>query len=281
MNTEGLNALLEQIRDFKKSAFDTLTSNRTLVNYFGFIPTPGEVKQQLDNQLANLREFTNGLIALQKQGLDPELAKAWLLAGPETAGNLVKGLQDATPEEIAAMNATFNQIGTTATSQTKLISDKAFGLGEAQVLGYIAGIKANQDAAVKAFNDIVAAQIKAVKKALGIKSPSAVFDALGVNTVAGYIEGIQSKQDATVAAVEGLYSAVTDVAAAKLVPNTPVAPRYAPSGATLNAANTTLSPAFNVHVYVGDKELTDIIQVQIDQTDETSARDLLAGRRGG
>lgn len=280
LNTEGLNELLANIRDFKKSAFDTLTANRSLVNFFGFIPTPAEIKTQLDAQLNILKGFTSGLISLQKQGLDPELAKEWLMAGPDTAGNLVKGLENATPAEIKAISDQYRQIGATATSQTKTLSDTYFKIGESQVIGYINGIKANQAAAVKAFNDIVAAQIKAVKKALGIKSPSTVFNAIGTDTVAGYIGGIESKQDATVATVNELYRSVLAVDPAALAQPFIPRPGYATTAA-LNGATATPTPSFDVRVFIGERELTDIVRVEMTAVDSSRARDLLAGRRGG
>ena len=281
LNLTQLNTLLTNIKNFKTSAFEALTSGRTLTNFFGYIPTPGEIKNQLAAQLANLTTFTTRLADLRTKGLDPEWAKELMLAGPEAAGTVVEGLSGATKDQIAEMSRQFRDIGSVATTQATAASDSYFKVGEAQVVGYIKGIKTNQDAAVKAMTDIIAAQITAVKKKLGIKSPSTVFDTFGVNTVAGYIQGVESKQNATVAAIDNLYSAVTAVPPATLSqPKLPAGPTYA-KYPTPAMAGAQVPPVFDVRVFIGERELTDIVRVEIDQSDNTQARNLLAGRRGG
>lgn len=278
LNVDQLNTLLDQIKDFKAKAFEALTPHRDLVNVFGFIPTPAETRNQLQLQLDNMRAFTAGIEALQRKGLSKDLAAAWLQAGAETAGNLVQGLADATPEQLAEINRLYGQIGTEAAATADRQATGFYKVGQSTVEGLIKGIASQQAAAVKAIDTLLDQALAAAKKKLGIKSPSSVFGDMGIQSVLGYIGGIESKTNATVAAVDDLYRTVTAVPPADLAPPT-VRPGYASAGAL--AGMTAPPPVVNVRVYLGDREITDILRTQVEGYDTTRARVLLAGRRGG
>lgn len=270
--------LLDEIVNFKKSVVDALTPHKNLTGVFGYFPTPAEVKTRLDMVLAQTKQFTDGIAALQAKGLDPQLAREWLQAGVEGAGNMVQGLQSATGAEISAINDTYNNIGNLANTVAEQQAIAWKGVGEDTVRGYITGIEEMQGEVTKTMTTMLTNALKAAKNSLGIKSPSTVFAGIGNDTMAGYIVGINDMASATLGTVSDMYGAVADVPPATLA--TPqVKPALAHTGTLgqMAAANTDV----NVKVYIGDRELTDMVRVVLDNADSTRARALYAGRRGG
>lgn len=333
----GWQDMLEQIQQFKQQAFDTLTSKRNLVNYFGFIPTPQETVAQLSDQLRVLKEFRTQLDALLAAGVKPEIVAQWAAAGPDTAGNLAKGMQGATPEAIASLNSLYDQIGAEAKIVSQTAADNMYGYGEATVAGYIRaiqvnsaklaaelqkmlvaaqaqakatlaahpiqllpadlkritqaqglgigkatvdgfikGLTSNSAAARTAMQKIIDDAIAAAKKKLGIKSPSAVFAGIGTNTMVGYQQGLIGQQRSVLNTVNGIYDKVIGTATPTLGSRLRVG-----TGGIGQVGNTPVGPNLTAHVYLGTREITDIIDTRIDYSESTAARALLSGRRGG
>lgn len=269
---------LAAIKDFKARVVETLTAGRNLVGTFGFIPTPAEVANQLQAVYDQLLNFTTTLTELQKRGLSKSLAAEWLQAGPEQAGNLVAGLENATPEQLAAINTLYAKIGTTANTQAEQAAKNFYGVGQATVEGYIKAIRDGTSRIAKAIQAMLEAGVKAGLNYLGIKSPSTVFADMGVNTMLGYIIGINDKADAVAASITDVYGRMTAVPGPQLSTPTLTQQRFLPYAGIPTQAQPT---ATMVKVYLGDKEITDILRVQVDNYDTTRARALLAGRRGG
>lgn len=272
--------LLSQITSFKSNAIGALTEGADQVNYFGFLPTPEEVKQHLDAQLKQIQDFTAGIAALQKKNLDPKLIQAWMEAGPDQAGNLVQGLAGATQQQIDAINQSYKAIGTTATTAVTQVSDQMFGVGQDTVVGYINGIKSMRNAAGKEMAALIDFVVQEARKKLKAKSPSQVYDSMGVDTVAGYIQGVASMRGATVSTVNKLFDAVRNVKGAKLATPEIGTPTFAAPSALGVNAKPTLPPVFEARVFVGDREIRDIVKVELDQVDDARARALYTGRRG-
>lgn len=274
----GWTDMLAEIVDFKAKVRDALVPDKGLVGVFGYFPTPAEVKQRFDDQLADMRKFTAGIAALQAKGLDPELARQWLAAGVEGAGNMVQGLQDATKGQIDEISKAYQGVNAEADKVAEDQAVKWKGVGQATVEGYIAGITSMQDLVTKTMTKLMTDAAKAANKALQSKSPSRVFDEIGVDTMAGYVQGINSMATDTVGAVSDLFGTVAGVGAPTLTPQ--IKPGLANTG-TLGQVAAAPPPDVNVRVYIGDKELTDIARIVVENADSTRARALLAGRRGG
>lgn len=269
---------LAEIKDFKRQAIDTLTQGADLVGHFGFIPTPQEVQKQLQAVRDKMNKFTTDLAALRKGGLSDELAKQWLMAGPDQAGNLVEGLKNATRTELETLSKTYAGTISDATLAADTAATEYFGVGEATVKGYIAGIKSMREEAGKEMARLISSVIVEAKKKLKAHSPSMVFDDMGVDTMDGYIQAVNRMQGDTVATVGKVFDAVTAVPPATLPPPTVGKPGYVPPSGF--AAGTTGPPQFLVRVYVGDRELTDIVRTKVERLDAVRARALMTGRRG-
>jgi hypothetical protein len=123
--------------------------------------------------------------------------------------------------------------------------------------GLIDGMEDRKVEAKKAAYQIGKAVATAMKKALGIASPSKVGIYVGRMVNAGLAEGLRSS-------IGDVQSASLGVATAAL----PV-----PAGVGGASANT------EVRVFIGDTELTDIVRTEIAVADEASLNQVLTGRK--
>ncbi len=101
--------------------------------------------------------------------------------------------------------------------------------------GLVSGIESAVGRAVDAAKGVVNAAVKGAKDALGIKSPSRVFAAIGRQVVAGYTVGIDRNRPSAVKAAERLAGAVTGAASG-------AAPAPAPQPAAGDSTTTVAAP---------------------------------------
>ena len=114
-----------------------------------------------------------------------------------TAIIAVQGIITAVMQAIAgdwegAWISIFNVVRDINDGIKKFFSDLAvtlLDLGKNMIEGFVAGIKANGDSVVKTILEIINGAVEAVKKTLGIKSPSTVMAGIGANMALGLIGG--------------------------------------------------------------------------------------------
>ena len=123
--------------------------------------------------------------------------------------------------------------------------------------GIVIGFKSKKGSFKSAVDDYIATAMSA----LGINSPSKVFIGIGENVGEGFGIGVKdSMPEWENVAPKGLLG--------------PSSRMYAPS---LTSTNTMEAP--NVRVFIGDKELTDIVRTEVGQNNDDLARSLVLGRR--
>jgi hypothetical protein len=132
--------------------------------------------------------------------------------------------------------------------------------GIAAMQGFIDGMDSQEKQVVETAKRIANAAAAAIRNALQIKSPSRVMMALGEYTTEGFVLGMQNGMDG----VESV-SALTLGALSSSVA----------AGDSL----TTSSGTTEVKVFIGDRELTDIVDVQINTAARTDRDLVIAGRR--
>ena len=113
--------------------------------------------------------------------------------------------------------------------------------------GIVVGFKSKQSA----FKDVVNDYINTAFNTMGVRSPSRVFMTLGDYAAQGYNIGFGR-----------------EIKAQPMIPKA-----YNGSSADLGASSDT-----NVQVFIGERELTDIVDVRIDDNQNAMARSLMLGR---
>lgn len=132
----------------------------------------------LKAKLAALQDFAADIKKAQAQHLDPNLVADFLSAGPDSDAQL-KSILASGVAGIGAINATQQAINAAAAALGDQAAKNSLATGAAVADGFIAGLQAQSkklDAAATALGNQIAA---AVKKSLGIKSPSRV--AMGIS----------------------------------------------------------------------------------------------------
>ncbi|KRB73082.1 hypothetical protein ASE01_20110 [Nocardioides sp. Root190] len=145
---------------------------------------------ELKNKVANAQRFALLIQDLTKKGLSRASIQQMLDAGPEAALATAEAIASGGAAAITEINALQAQLALTGSQLGNAMADKYYGAGVQAAQGIVRGLEAEAKtldaAAVRLANSLVAA----VKKALGIRSPSRVFAGIGANVTKGLDEGI-------------------------------------------------------------------------------------------
>jgi hypothetical protein len=135
--------------------------------------------------------FAQALKDLKQRGLDKGLIEEIAQAGTEGGGLETAGaLLRASSSEIASLNTLRAEIVKSAGAAGATAADAMYGAGIKAAEGLVKGLQSKQDAIEKQMMRIAKSMESAIKKALGIKSPSKVMEEVGDFTAEGFARGI-------------------------------------------------------------------------------------------
>ncbi|WP_411095993.1 peptidoglycan DD-metalloendopeptidase family protein [Streptomyces sp. 020-2-3H-GM] len=168
----------------------------------------------LQVRLGQLNAFSGNLATLGKRGLSKEFLGQLIAAGPDQGAPYAAALVKATDAQLKSINATQVQIGKAATAYGQSAADVMYDAGAMSGKGYLAGLKAQESAIVKAMADLAKKIQKTIKVELRIKSPSQVLAALGRFTGLGFARGVRDTIPQAAAAAASMARVVRTTAAA-------------------------------------------------------------------
>lgn len=148
--------------------------------------------------------FQANLLALAKRGLNADTISQLAQAGVVGGGDAARALANASDEEIKRINELQAQLAKTAATTGSQLANELYTAGVRAAQGLIKGLQSQQTAIEKMMLTIAVAMQKAIKAALGIKSPSAVFAGIGEQVAAGLVVGIDGGRSGVDAAVARL-----------------------------------------------------------------------------
>lgn len=175
----------EQARQYASISSIALGENENL--------TTDTIKQFLTDRLANIKNFTTKLAALAKNGLSKDLYAQIVAMGPDTGTAYVEALSQAGPEAIKELNGLQSQVNSAAASLGTQTSKDMYKAGIDAAKGFMNGMKSLYSQVAKSAGSMGKAMVKALKKALGIKSPSRVMKAIGKDTIRGLDLGLDER----------------------------------------------------------------------------------------
>lgn len=139
--------------------------------------------------------FAQALKDLKARGLDKGLIEEIAQAGTEGGGLETAGaLLGASGSEIASLNKLRAEIVKSAGSAGATAADAMYGAGIKAAEGLVKGLQSQQDAIEKQMMRIAKSMETAIKKALGIKSPSKVMEEVGDYTAEGFAVGVEKNR---------------------------------------------------------------------------------------
>ncbi|MGW3821796.1 hypothetical protein ACWEAF_05675 [Streptomyces sp. NPDC005071] len=177
---DKLNSLKDSFTQLKDSVKSSLIgfANITKIGKYG--TSADTLIKQLSSDVGRTTEFSKQLEQLKAKGLNAQSISEIAAAGVTGGGmSTAQSLLAATPDQIAQINALEKQLATSADKAGKTTADAMYGAGIKAADGLVKGLTAKQKAIEDQMMAIAKSMEKAIKKALGIKSPSRVMEPIG------------------------------------------------------------------------------------------------------
>jgi chorismate mutase len=188
------DSVAKKIADANKFASDTAGRARATGSLASIVSddhySPRYVEGRMKASLNSIKSFTANVTKLQKKGLNKNLLRQILEMGPEAGGAFAASLAGADAATIKRYNKLQADIDKQSAKLGKVGADMLYDSGKKAGAGFLTGLKAQQKDIEALMLSIAKGMQKSIKKALGIKSPSRVMEAVGRMTVLGLHGGI-------------------------------------------------------------------------------------------
>lgn len=223
--------------------------------------TAADVLAAKQGAAARAEEFAQVLEQLRLAGLSQPQLDELARSGPQML-EVARATLAGGAEAIAALNAYQSRIITAGRVIAETGAVNMFGAGVDVSNGLIAGLESMEDKVAQQMRKIAKRMIRELRQELKMKSPSRVMMGLGEDTGMGYALGLDDTARAVSKASGRLASAA--LIEAPRWSNPSLATAAARRAAAASAAAVT--PVLQARVFIGDRELTDIVDVQIGDT---------------
>jgi hypothetical protein len=236
---DALTARIKAAKDFAKSVTGGARQAAELGN-LGMADeevTAGGIKAGLQQKLAKLKTFTTYIGMLAKKGLNKSLLRQILDMGPDAGYAYASALVGADKATFNSINSLETQLNHGADKLGKTGADGMYDAGKNAGKGFLTGLTSQQKAIEDQMLKIARGMQAAIKKALGIKSPSRVMAQLGRYSTEGLAAGLGERMPV----LDQALGAVTDrVASAQPVIGRPAVVGGGGGGRQVIEANITI-----------------------------------------
>lgn len=193
--TASLDDLKEKFDSMKTSVTGAILDFGKITKIGTYGTSGATLIKQLQTDVTKSQNFASQLEQLKALGVNSEfigqIAEAGITGGgANTAATLLK----MTPAELAQLNALQAQLNTAANKAGSAAANGMYGAGVNAAQGLVDGLKSQQKAIEAQMTVIAKAMEKAIKQALGIKSPSKVMARIGNFTAVGFAQGMLDKK---------------------------------------------------------------------------------------
>lgn len=207
-----LAAVLKERGEFSASIRDSALSYNAITSIQAPEDTselqPGAILERMRATLAKTKAFAKSLAQLKATGLGPVLYRQIAEAGVDQGSLLANALLSGGKGAINDANSLQTQIGKASAGLGTTAANNLYKAGVDGAQGLVNGLLAKTKALDAASKKLAAAIVAAIKRQLGIKSPSRVLMEMGSMTGRGFVMGIESQYDAVRKAGLGLSDSV-------------------------------------------------------------------------
>ncbi|WP_406398818.1 hypothetical protein [Streptomyces uncialis] len=189
---DAVAARIKRAKEFAGTTSATAKRDASLGNLFDGddkISAKG-IHQRLQARLTKMKSFAGYIRTLAKRGLNKTMLREILGMGPEEGYAYASALVGANSTLFREINRTESRIATEADALGRTGADYLYDAGKNAGKGYLRGLSDQQKAIEAQMVKIAKGMERAIKKALGIKSPSTVMARLGVFTTEGLARGM-------------------------------------------------------------------------------------------
>ncbi|MEU0634006.1 hypothetical protein [Streptomyces sp. NPDC005989] len=192
------DALAQKIAGAKKYAAEWTAGAREDASLSGLgieegQVTAGSIQAGLAQKLAKIKQFTNYIQILGKRGLAKSMLKQILNMGPEQGYAYASALAGASNSTLKQINSLQYSINSQTDKLGKTGADVMYDSGKQAGKGFLTGLTSQQKAIEDQMVKIAKGMQKAIKTALGIKSPSRVMAELGRYSTEGLAVGLTER----------------------------------------------------------------------------------------
>jgi hypothetical protein len=216
-----LDDLKNSAAQLKSSVSSSVMQNAGIVTQApqaGFALTSQDVLNNMASEVSKSIAFSNQLQQLKKRGLSADLLAQIAAAGVDQGGATAAALVGASDSTIKQLNSLQSQVKKSADAAGSAVADSMYGAGIRAAEGLVKGLEKDQKAIEDQMMKIAKGMEKAIKKALGIKSPSTVMAEVGHYTALGLAQGIDSSSQIVEDAMNGMILSVHKGAALAVMP---------------------------------------------------------------
>lgn len=154
------------------------------------VVTGGTIKAAMGAKLSRIKRFTAYIKKLAARGLHKTLLRQILDMGPEQGYTYAAALAEADKATLSSVNQTQHGLDTATRSLGETGADKLYDAGKNASKGFLKGLESQQKDLERVMQKIAVAMQKALRKALGIKSPARAMIPDGINTARGVAVGV-------------------------------------------------------------------------------------------
>lgn len=202
---ERLRELQDQFNQLRESTRDSLRGELNL----GSTVIDGEttfeaVAANVAGLAAKMRTFAKMLKQLVAAGLPAALVQEVASLGSTEGIAVARALLSASPAQRDSLITDFSSIQKSTSQIGTILAEQMFGAGIEAQKGLIKGLESNREALIRAAKKIAETIAAAVRRELGIKSPSTVFRQIGEFITEGLAQGIDAGKRRVDSAVSGL-----------------------------------------------------------------------------
>lgn len=213
---DRLAATIKRATEFAESTRVKAKQDASLGGMFGSAEdvTAGGIKGQLASRLEKMRRFASYIKELAARGINKTMLREILEMGPEQGYAYASALAGADKATFKAINSTQYAINDAAKSLGRMGADRLYDSGMQAGRGFLEGLKTQQKGIEGLMLFIAKGMQKALRRALGMRSPSTVMARLGAYSTEGLARGLVGAMpvlDSALGAVAGRVAATKPV----------------------------------------------------------------------
>ncbi|HET6868018.1 MAG TPA: hypothetical protein VFH80_19050, partial [Solirubrobacteraceae bacterium] len=201
---QALQDITSKRDQFRQSTLDTALGSGALT---GFVGQNGvgssfaRISGGLRRAVANMRRLIADVNKLRAEGLAPSLLQQIVAAGPDAGLEAAQALLQKGAGGIGEVNKLQGQLEALSTSFANQNTKQFFSVGVAAAQGIVNGLQSREDLIEAEMQRIAAIMEAAIRKSLGIRSPSRVMRDLFAHVPEGAALGIRDGSGLVAAAV--------------------------------------------------------------------------------
>ena len=210
------DSIAKRIADAKKFASETASTAKSgaQLSNLGIEEgqvTAGSIQAGLASKLAQIKQFAKYVDMLGKRGLHKTVLRQILNMGPDAGYAYASALAGADKGTLGTINSLQTRINTGSDNLGRLGADRMYDSGKNAGKGFLKGLEAQQKNIEKLMLTIAKGMQKAIRRALGIRSPSTVMAEIGRYSTEGLARGLVDRVPAVESAMGTVAGAVSAV----------------------------------------------------------------------